>query len=1637
MTTITELPPFNPRLDDYKADEFVQHSLALLEYTIQQDQDRLDREPFQVKPPPLPPEPVIPLLAPVWFPKPSHAVAQAAPLLVQAPRPKAFLGKTAEQYAERVMRPLLAGHGMMHVYGEAGSGKTTILRHIATHDRTKQRFRRVWYMDDPYRVGQLCAILLDDSKVLAEADWNIQLQLLSEALDDNTLIVVDNLTPDHPLLPALRSLSKFVLLGIEIAPVEPQIDENGEPFMEPDPDGIVTLHRWGGEDAIHLLAQTANLVGRKGIPREVRPVLEDMIAIVDGHPLGIVVLGAMLREDGIPPTLLLEQLQQMLTRENYPLGAEIAIAVCLGTLPQSDIDTLWAFGAFGAVGIDMPTLQQVLTVRNPLLLYRMLNQFQRRNLIQPDERYGAHYTASSFIYQQALAKDPHELGNQLGIRARTWLADSISQAAYDALTLFNLEPHLRFAYQLVADRQLYDFAGKFSSTVSDYLRTYIPALLPHDAPPPRFMGERAQAIQQARQGLDTAAEGDPETGRETIQDALKTLKTYGSDHDYAQALTMQARLEDQTGNYPQAIKLLEDAAKRLFDLNAESSLSITRLGLAIAYRHQGRYKDALGVLDERPEADAERARIYRAMGDLKSMTAVLGKSSDMTAYAKAESYLQARHYADALQAIAHDNTPQTEYLRALIYHLQEDYDHALVGYARAVERYADDDPLQAIPIRAMAAIHTLQGDLSTAEQKLLALLEKLQSLKAPEQYGMTQGLLAAVHLQQGNNRTAMETASQGLQRLIKTDFHKDIADAYRVLGRAAWRLERYEDALKAFTQEVEHVQSEPERDETRIGIAFFHLGEAHRKNDNLERSVANLRRALGHIDNNQEPLAYFMALSALYRVLKEAERTEDAFEINEQSIRHLDSAPPPNLQHLGFMLMHHVRALQQQTQHDQAYKSFLRWLNTLVGRADALDPETPHLRILVMGLAVRSLMAYNRVAEALPIAAEVLPLAMETLTGYPQIQWAVRRDYGEILVQQEDWETALQVLTPLLHKDVAVLPHTYAAANEAAAMAQHHSGEHRKALELFWVALDAQPVPHKQGLIFEKAANTYLALGESSHAVENFNEAIKMIDRQVFPGIAARVLTSLAHTLAGMNRYADAIGVYEDALDMLRNVPDAAPLYTARVYASLGRSNERQGQLHEASTAYRQALDIIEQRGVQSPEDYRGIMLRLARVLVIRSSYDDAIHYFERARDDAHNWGTSLEVGNITRELAEAQRDGGYLEISLQTYTDGLDLVTKEHPTDRAAILRSHGQALSQNEQFDEARRAWQEALELTADLSPLEIALTHHAIGQAFRAQKAYDNAEAAFRKALDNHPKGTIEQANTYRELGESLLEAAKLDDAQPTLQTALDVEKAMPQQSNARLVKTLQLLGVTEERRGKRQQAITHYHAALIYMDKSFQPQLYAYTLRKLGQLYAAGNQWDECQKAFSESLDIELNMQNRSNDRIGQTLRLIAEAYRDEGHLENTANAYKRLASYTNLSNDDQQELRTALDDIDRYKGTLNTALESLHVMQKTDAQEKDFVFVYALIVRMYYLLNDYEQSRHMMGQLVKYLHDNAAAFSIEDDRTDYRVLAYFRLALMSEQQGDPARARDNYRAALKDNSDSAMQWLIEQSMAAVM
>jgi len=947
----------------------------------------------------------------------------------------------------------------------------------------------------------------------------------------------------------------------------------------------------------------------------------------------------------------------------------------------------------------------------------------------------------------------------------------------------------------------------------------------------------------------------------------------------------------------------------------------------------------------------------------------------------------------------------------------------------------DDIPARAKALRGLGAALASAGQFDDARAALEAALEleRAQPSPDPVRVGRALRLLAAVYLVAGEDERAVDLARDALDQLDGERSPGDAADACRTLGRVLWRQGDYAGALEAFQGEIEFAQSMADRDDARIGMALHHFADAARMTGSLDRAVANYRRALTHKNPATDPGGYWITQLALHRALTEMGRQGNALDITQEMLDHLTARGQPDLAAYGYAQAIRARTQQAMDRPIRAGQSIQEWTRLLAARsAEAVEGPHPGLPTLALGLAVRSLLADNRPALALPLAERSAAL---TAAAYPDAlpAWAAARDLGEVYMALDRLEEAVITLEPLLGDDLRAQPGTFAQAHRLSGDAYRRAGDLETALAHYEQAADVEPDALLKGLTRRAAGEVLLDLGRPGAAVESFGLALELIERAEHPDVAAQLLTLQAQTLGGLNRYAEAIDVYEDALTVLRAVEGVSPEHTADVLHALGQTHEAQGQLPEAARVYRRALNVLER--ADAPRQIRDILHALARVAAALGE-GTAVQLYEQTRDQTREWGDQRELGRVLCELGDVHRDAGRMLPAIQNYQAALEAQAADDLlSDRVNTLRNLGRAYAQMERYDEAREAWTEALDLSKDmpdLSPLETALTYHAIAEAHRSQRNYQKAEIAFREALKHHGPNSVPAAATWRALGQVLHETQRHPEAVETLRRAIEIEKAQPQQANARLVLTLQLLAEAQEARGDLDAAIARHHEALVYMDRRLQPVGYADSLRTLGRLYREHGAHQQAITALNEALEIESGHAPRSDERISETLQAIADTYRDQGELEKAAEYYQKVTVYANMSRRASTELRATLDELERRRATLQAAQQSLALLDRNDeADLKDLAFIYALIARSYANLSQPQECATTIHAMLDALDEHRADLDRDHTETDMRALAWLSIIHQAQDDDDIPAARAACAEALLSVSNANLRWVIEQ------
>jgi len=194
----------------------------------------------------------------------------------------------------------------------------------------------------------------------------------------------------------------------------------------------------------------------------------------------------------------------------------------------------------------------------------------------------------------------------------------------------------------------------------------------------------------------------------------------------------------------------------------------------------------------------------------------------------------------------------------------------------------------------------------------------------------------------------------------------------------------------------------------------------------------------------------------------------------------------------------------------------------------------------------------------------------------------------------------------------------------------------------------------------------------------------------------------------------------------------------------------------------------------------------------------------------------------------------------------------------------------------------------------------------------------------------------------------------------------------------------------------------------MDRDLQPVAYADALRILGALYGAQGDTAEAIKAYSEALDIEGNYVPRSDKRISDTLGAIADTYRAAGDLEKAAEFYQKVTLISNMARRASDDLRETLDELERRRGTLQAAQQSLALLKRRENPAlKDLAFIYALIAYAHDQLTQPQDSEATIQTLLEELEHREAELSTDDADDDARALAWL---LAARRAGDPSTAQ---------------------------
>ncbi len=285
--------------------------------------------------------------------------------LVQVPR--AFAGLLGRQTEIESAIAALQAHQTVEFYGEAGIGKTALLRHLSHHPQvTTSHADGILYLQGHQPLGDRLQFLFDAFYSCPAFKPPVKIR---EALQDKQgLILVDDpqLSPDQlqQLIAALPN-STFVIAS-----------ESRRFWGE---GRAIALEGLAREESLALIERE---LGRS-LPPESFETVESIWHLLKGHPQRLLQVAALIREDKVAFVQVLDHLQE---------GAERSLTrMILAALPKTQRWIVAALVAIADVGL---LSEQIAAITGPPNPQASLQALLQRHLIQMN---GYRYSLSSSL----------------------------------------------------------------------------------------------------------------------------------------------------------------------------------------------------------------------------------------------------------------------------------------------------------------------------------------------------------------------------------------------------------------------------------------------------------------------------------------------------------------------------------------------------------------------------------------------------------------------------------------------------------------------------------------------------------------------------------------------------------------------------------------------------------------------------------------------------------------------------------------------------------------------------------------------------------------------------------------------------------------------------------------------------------------------------------------------------------------------------------------------------------------------------------------------------------------------------------------------------------------------------------------
>jgi len=405
---------------------------------------------------------------------------------------------------------------------------------------------------------------------------------------------------------------------------------------------------------------------------------------------------------------------------------------------------------------------------------------------------------------------------------------------------------------------------------------------------------------------------------------------------------------------------------------------------------------------------------------------------------------------------------------------------------------------------------------------------------------------------------------------------------------------------------------------------------------------------------------------------------------------------------------------------------------------------------------------------------------------------------------------------------------------------------------------------HFRAMVFHELGTLFYREGSYAQAAEGFSEAVelrKTLGDNSDPQGLASSFALLGRSYEEDKQYEQATSAYKERLELLRSLPRPDPQAEGVTLHDMADVLWAQERREEAVELYRRAAECKRKAG-ENPRDLGITLSSLGNALEQLEKYEDARGAYEERLEILKSLPErDPEAEGITlQDLGDVHRAMDQLDEAAARYRHAAEIRRELDPRGAklAYSLFSLGRTLERLHALEEAQQAYEERLEILPSLAerqPQAEGVTMHDLADVLRAQWQFEEAAELYRKAIERKreagetaPPGSMETtllalASAEHSIGRSRNETRE------AVAKALGALRAQESPDSYQLASALVLAGDVATVDEDFQAAAASYEEAANLFTKIPEPnRLELASLQFLaGDAYASAGREDEAQSA----------------------------------------------------------------------------------------------------------------------------------------------------------------------------------------------